>query len=190
MLLVAAVAVAALIALAVLVVGDPTRSRTAAARSASGDGPGSGLLVVPTGVGAPAFRLPRLGGGPPVSLAAERGHPVVVNFFASWCTECRAELRAFAQVAARPGDVLFVGVDTNDGSPATARGLLEAAGVRYPVAVDRAGAVANGEYLIQALPATVFVYADGRVAGHVYGALSVGELESWMARLTSNAHGA
>ena len=42
------------------------------------------------------WSLPRLGASGKVSLAQFRGHPVVVNFFASWCTVCASELPVFA----------------------------------------------------------------------------------------------
>jgi cytochrome c biogenesis protein CcmG/thiol:disulfide interchange protein DsbE len=164
---------------AYLAVPGPTQARTPTATS----GPGKGLPVIGTGRRAPAFRLPRLGGGPPVSLAAERGHPVVVNFFASWCPECRAELQAFATASERARTVRFIGVDTNDPTPSKAGQLLRAAGARYPVGVDSSASTASSSYGIVALPATVFVYPDGRVAGQVYGAQTVSTLRSWTDRL-------
>ena len=86
----------------------------------------------------PAFSLPTLRAADPVSLSAFRGKPVIVNFFASWCRDCRAELAAVA--TRRPGDatgrVAVVGVDSNETSEAAAERLLAAAQAAYPVAVD------------------------------------------------------
>ncbi|MGZ6793129.1 MAG: peroxiredoxin family protein [Mycobacteriales bacterium] len=60
-----------------------------------------------------SFALPRLDGSGQVRLADFRGRPTVVNFFASWCTACDAELPAFAQRARElKGKVDFVGVDS------------------------------------------------------------------------------
>jgi thiol-disulfide isomerase/thioredoxin len=60
-----------------------------------------------------AFSLPALNGNGWVRLAHYRGKPVVVNFFASWCTECQAELPGFRQEAiALRGKVIFIGVDS------------------------------------------------------------------------------
>lgn len=60
-----------------------------------------------------AFSLPRLNGTGWVRLANYRGKPVVVNFFASWCTQCQAELPGFVQEAsALRGKVVFIGVDS------------------------------------------------------------------------------
>lgn len=146
---------------------------------------GQGLAVAATGRPAPSFTLPRLGGGPPVSLAAEHDHPVIINFFASWCAECRAELHAFAQASSHAGDVRFIGIDVEDSTPRTAEKLLRSAGVHYPVGTDSSASTANGSYLIEALPATVFVATDGRIAGHAYGAQTVASLDHWIARLSA-----
>lgn len=147
-------------------------------------GPGKGLPILAKGTPAPGFSLPRLGGGAPVSLAAERGHPVVLNFFASWCADCRAELKAFAAVSNGPhGSVRFLGIDTNDPQPGQASALLRAAGDEYPVGTDRSAAVANGRYDILALPVTVFVGASGRIVGQVFGAQTVSSLRPWIKAL-------
>lgn len=159
----------------------------AGATTARADAPGAGLPQLRAGRHAPGFSLPRLGGGRPVRLSAYRGRPVVLNFFASWCPDCRAELGAFARVSdATVGRVAFVGVDTNDSSPAAARRLLSSAGDRYPVGIDSGAAVANGEYLVLALPATVFVAASGRVVGQVFGPQSAQSLDRWVHRLESS----
>lgn len=136
------------------------------------------------GRAAPGFSLRRLGGGPAVSLSAYKGHPVVLNFFASWCPDCRAELKAFATVSnGVAGKVGFVGVDTNDSNPAKAESLLRAAGDRYAVGVDPNASVANGKYLVQALPSTVFISASGHVIGQVFGTQTTTSLTKWVRRL-------
>jgi thiol-disulfide isomerase/thioredoxin len=69
-----------------------------------------------SGNGDPAhFDLPALNGPARVQLAAYRGKPVVVNFFASWCTQCRAELPAFASAAQDlKGKVVFIEVNSQE----------------------------------------------------------------------------
>lgn len=65
-----------------------------------------------TGVTEPdRFSLPKIQGDGQVELADYRGTPVVVNFFASWCTACDAELPGFSKVSKElRGEVQFVGV--------------------------------------------------------------------------------
>ena len=132
---------------------------------------------------APAFSLPQLGGGDAVSLASVRGSPVIVNFFASWCPDCRAELGAMATVArASAGHVAVIGVDSNESSVAAATQLLTAAHATYPVGLDSSAKVAT-RYLISALPVSYFVNAEGHVVGAALGPQTVTSLQRWVARL-------
>jgi thiol-disulfide isomerase/thioredoxin len=142
--------------------------------------------VLHAGAAAPAFSLPRLGGGTPVALSSLRGSPVIVNFFASWCPDCRSELAAIGSVAAQnSGRVAVIGVDSNDGNGAAAAKLLTAAHASYPVGVDTSAQVAS-KYLLTALPVTYFVNAQGRIVGSALGPQSVASLRRWVGRLTDS----
>ncbi len=139
------------------------------------------------GTVAPSFSLPRLGGGQTVSLTDTRGTPTVVNFFASWCKDCQAELSAFGALSAQiAGQVAIVGVDSNDTDPTLARSLLTTAKATYPVGVDNAATVATS-YLLSALPVTYFLDAQGRVVHVAFGALSLASLDHWVSRLTGKS---
>jgi peroxiredoxin len=141
--------------------------------------------VLKPGTVAPDFSLPSLAGTGSISLASFRGKPVIVNFFASWCRDCRGELGAMATVArTAKGRVAVVGVDANDNSEAEATSLLAAAGATYPVAVDAHATVAS-EYLVSALPVSYFVSAEGRVVGAALGPQTASSLQRWIARLGS-----
>jgi cytochrome c biogenesis protein CcmG/thiol:disulfide interchange protein DsbE len=122
--------------------------------------------------GAPAplaalYRHPSelLGGGKAAvrrQLAALRGHPVVVNKWASWCAPCRAEFPALQAAAARFGKrVAFVGLDAGDNA-ADARAFLARFPVPYPSFEDprERAAVALGAG--SAYPVTLFYDARGR----------------------------
>lgn len=136
---------------------------------------------------APGFTLERLGGGPPVSLSAFHGTPVVLSFFASWCPHCREDLSAFAAIArSSAGRVQVLGVDSNDGDGAAARRLLARAGSNYPVGVDPHASVAE-LYRIVALPVTYFLDRKGRVLGVDFGQLTVSKLEPWIHRLAGSS---
>jgi peroxiredoxin len=134
---------------------------------------------------APAFTLPRLGGGPAISLSGARGTPTIVNFFASWCRNCQAELSAFAQVSNRTdGKLAIIGVDSNDTDTARAESLLAGAGATYPVGIDGTAKVAT-DYLLAALPVTYFLDAQGRVVHVAFGAQTVSALNHWADALTA-----
>ena len=134
---------------------------------------------------APAFDLPRLGGGQPVSLSSSRGTPTIVNFFASWCRNCQAELTAFASLSARTGGkVAIVGVDSNDANGTAAETLLAKAKATYPVGVDSDAKVATS-YLLSALPVTYFLDANGQVVHVAFGAQTVASLSHWADVLTN-----
>ena len=137
---------------------------------------------------APAFSLPRLGGGPAVAYpvrGAEARRPVVLVFFASWCTPCRAELPAVARVADQVrgagGHVLFLGVDGND-DPASGLSFARHSGVSFAVGADRDSSLAP-KFSLVGYPGTVFIDASGNVAGSVRGPVTRATLERWVSRL-------
>lgn len=151
-----------------------TRAVTAAPPTQSF--PSAAPSVIPAGKSAPLFSLPPLNGTARVDLRSLLSRPVVVNFFASWCTECRAELGAMAAVA-RTYDrsVHFVGIDSSDRNFALSRQLLKGADAAYPVGLDPHGVWAS-VYLVSALPVTLFVDTAGRVVGELYGKQSIASL--------------
>lgn len=122
-----------------------------------------------------AFDLPRLDGDGRVALAAFSGTPVVVNFFASWCSACDAELPGFAKVSDElRGKVTFVGVNSLETGDRTL--MPRRHGITWwPLARDIGGS--NGSGLHDALgggnsmPLTAFYTPDGRLLGVDRGAL-------------------
>jgi len=147
------------------------------------------VAMLPVGSTAPAFALPRLGGGAPVTLASTRGTPTVVNFFASWCRDCQAELGNFASLATRTaGAVDVIGIDANDADGSAARTLLANAHATYPVGIDSQAATAT-TYLLTALPVTFFLDARGRVVHVSFGTQSLAALTHWTDRIAAGAVG-
>jgi thiol-disulfide isomerase/thioredoxin len=176
----AAVAGVCLVGFAVFVVlrGPFRPSSPSSARLAVNPPP-----VLGNGTVAPPFTLPALNGGTPVSLVTFRGGPVVLNFFASWCPDCRAELDAVATEArAAHGRVAFVGIDSNESSEATVVRLLTEAGATYPVGLDTNAKVATA-YLVSALPVTYFLDAQGKVVGTALGPQSITSLRRRVVQL-------
>lgn len=114
--------------------------------------------------------------GQELRLAADHGHVVVLNFWGSWCTVCQQEAPALA-VAARqfkPSGVQFVGVDVEDNT-ASAKAYMQQYGLSYPSLNDPGDLIAaefNQLIPISALPSTLVISPDGRIAGRVIGAAS------------------
>ena len=130
-------------------------------------------------VTAPALQLPRLGSAGDLSLAAYRGKVVVVNFWASWCVDCKLEAKTLAAAASRwrGKDVVFVGVDSKDLGSA-ARGYVSRYRVDYPVARDGSGSESD-RWGVTGYPETFFVDRTGQVVPpHVSGPITPALLDS------------
>jgi cytochrome c biogenesis protein CcmG/thiol:disulfide interchange protein DsbE len=129
------------------------------------------------------FTLPALGHtGQEVSLAQYQGRPVMVNFFASWCTPCKKETPLLAGFyRAHHGQLAIVGVDVND-STASALKFTHLAGVGYPVGTDPTGATAT-RYGVVAIPQTFFLDASHHIVKRVFGAVTMTELEAGLAAM-------
>jgi cytochrome c biogenesis protein CcmG/thiol:disulfide interchange protein DsbE len=132
---------------------------------------------------APAFELDNVHPGEaPVSLAAARGKPVVLNFWASWCVPCRREMPSFQAVhEATKERVTFLGVNNQDQRGPALR-LLAETGVRYSSGYDPAGEVALA-YGLYGMPTTVFISADGQLLERKTGEISRDQLEASIDRL-------
>jgi thiol-disulfide isomerase/thioredoxin len=111
------------------------------------------------------------------SLADFRGTPVVLNFWASWCPACVAEMPDFEEVHAALGeDVAFVGVNLREPDHGAAEQLVAETGVTYTLAQDPDGLLyANFDGI--AMPTSVFIDEDGNIVDTHSGALFASDLE-------------
>ena len=126
-----------------------------------------------TGTPLPEATLVDLQTEEPASLP--EGTPLVVNFWASWCTPCRKEMPAFQAVADAAGDqVAIVGITDEDDREASREAAADA-GATYPLYVDVDQSLLT-DLEISGLPGTVFVDEDGDVIGRHLGALTEDEL--------------
>ncbi|HEX4140626.1 MAG TPA: TlpA disulfide reductase family protein [Candidatus Methylacidiphilales bacterium] len=128
--------------------------------------------VIPTGGGenspllgkdAPTFTLPQLVGGD-FDLASEKGHVVVLDFWASWCGPCVRSLPGLVDlVATFPSDkVKLIGINQGE-APEQVKHFLEARGLKLRVALDADQSVGR-KYGVDAIPRTIVVGPDGKVA--------------------------
>ncbi len=113
-------------------------------------------------------------------LADHLGEVVVLNVWASWCAPCRAEAPELAALSRElePAGVQFVGLDTRD-SDVSARAFVDRFGIDYPNVIDRDGQLQllfSDTLPPQAIPSTLVVDREGRVAGRILGKASESSL--------------
>ncbi len=142
-------------------------------------------MLVPPPVGAPAESVAAEdlaadftftdGDGNAHTLSEFFGEPIVINFWASWCPPCKAELPAFDDAYAAYGDkVRFIMLNLTDGARETVDGVKEfvtKGGYTFPVYYDTLLEGAN-TYAAYSIPMTVFIDADGKVTATKVGMLS------------------
>ena len=121
---------------------------------------------------------------PPIHLANLRGKPVVINFWASWCSPCADEaplLQAAWQHAGTKG-VIFIGIDYQD-TQSDGLSFLQKQGITYPSAIDANGATAIN-YGVTGTPETFFIDRRGVVVATVRSQITAQQLQTDVALLT------
>jgi cytochrome c biogenesis protein CcmG, thiol:disulfide interchange protein DsbE len=116
---------------------------------------------------APEFQLKTLD-GKDISLADSRGKVILLNFWATWCGPCRAEIPSLIQLQKRYSDKLqIIGLDVDDEDADDVRKVVTAEGINYPVALASPQVrMAYGG--ITALPTVFVINSEGRaVQKHV-----------------------
>ena len=136
---------------------------------------------------AKSFSVAELGQpGSRVTLASYAHHPLIINFFASWCTPCQRETPLLAKFyLSMHGRVRVLGIDSNDETAAALR-FVRKTGVRYPVGFDPYPATATTSYGVYALPQTFFLNARHQIVLHVLGALTTKDLTRGVSLMDSD----
>ena len=115
------------------------------------------------------------------SHLADDRRPVIVNFWATWCIPCRAEMPALQAYAESHPELLILGIATeSEGSEA--RDFAASVGALYPLAIDHSGVIVN-RFMVGALPTTVLISPQGTVAGTVFGELDSDDLDQLVSLL-------
>lgn len=128
------------------------------------------------------FKLTEVGSGQPVDVAALKGKPLVINFWATWCVPCYTEHGVLTRTATRMGsDVQFLGVVFDDEESRILR-FLDKNGRAYPTLVDEKGQVAIA-YGVYGVPETFFVDAAGMIVAKHEGPLDDATLAGYLANL-------
>ena len=138
------------------------------------------------GRAAPDFLLQTPDGGQ-LRLSDLRGHPVLVNFWASWCTPCREEMPDIVRAYAAHGGagLKIVAVDLQENADQV-RSFAGEFGMTFPIAIDRTGAVASAWRIggpIKGIPSSYFLDAGGVVRARVFGPLTAQTLSDNLATI-------
>ncbi len=127
----------------------------------------------PSKVEAPDFTVENAD-GEEGKLSDYVGKPIVLNFWASWCSPCKSEMPEFNEAWEElDGEVQFLMVNMTDGSRETvdtAKEYVEGQGFSFPVFFDT-GSEAAMAYSAYSLPTTYFIDAEGYVVARAVGAI-------------------
>jgi thiol-disulfide isomerase/thioredoxin len=142
--------------------------------------PGLGQSVIPIRAGSTLdFELQDLDGNP-MRLSQFRGHPVIVDFWATWCPPCRKQIPELKDLYSRYHkskglEIIGVACDTIQGDGVRDIGpFVRKFKINYPVLVASAPVVDS--LGVEAIPTTLFIGRDGRLVQKVRGAGRPGEL--------------
>ncbi len=118
--------------------------------------------------------------GETVRLSEFLGKPIVLNFWASWCPPCKAELPDFEAACKKyDGEVTFLMVNLTDGQRETveiAKSFIASKGYTFPVYFDT-NYEASYKYGLSSIPQTYFIDAKGNVVARATGMISAAQLE-------------
>ncbi|CAM3420282.1 redoxin domain-containing protein [Hydrogenibacillus schlegelii] len=130
---------------------------------------------------APDFTAALLDGGT-VTLSELRGHPVLLNFWATYCPSCIDEMPAIESVYQKFKDDGFIVIGINTGESAvTIQGYVRRTGVTYPIALDREATITK-RYRVYDLPRSIFIAPDGTVAVDHIGPMTAEMVERFYAK--------
>ncbi|MBI3959837.1 MAG: TlpA family protein disulfide reductase [Chloroflexi bacterium] len=114
-------------------------------------------------------------------LASLRGRPVIVNFWATWCGPCRAEMPELVAMHRSNPALVVLEVNTQERLEVI-RPFTEEFGMTMPVLVDEAGAV-RILYGVRAMPTTLFIDAEGLISARWAGLLTGDQLAQFVTQL-------
>lgn len=148
---------AAIMLMSLLMLASPCMAQSSVDNLLSG----LNLSEYPSGMWPPPFKGQTLS-GEAVSLAALKGRVVLVNFWASWCVECRPEMPMFEQLhqAFAQQGLTVLGINHRESATRIAR-FAERIGLTFPLVFDPQGEI-TASYGVIGLPSTFLVARDGR----------------------------
>lgn len=172
------------LAAALLLFGGDLFNKTESADlpQVSDDGGGPNLDTIQE-IGAPAydFTLQDLDGNA-VTLSDLQGHPVILNFWATWCAPCRIEMPEFQTVYENhpDGDLAIVAVNLDEPADRVTNFFRDDLGLTFTALLDDGGVIAD-QYGVFTYPTTYFIDADGVVTAVHRGSLTEKYIEDYLA---------
>ena len=121
--------------------------------------------------------------GRPLSLASLRGHPVWINFWATWCPPCQRETPNLRDAfeAHKADGLVLIAIDVQEEAGGV-RDYATKYGLTYPVGLDVTGAVFR-TYRIFGLPSHYFIDRDGVIRGRYFGPLTREQIDKQLATI-------
>ncbi len=120
------------------------------------------------GTKAPDFELKTLS-GETVKLSSFKGKKVMLNFWATWCPPCKAEMPEMEQFYKQGNNdvvILAVNIDTEN----DVKGFADKNGITFPILLDKENKV-NGMYQIISIPTTFFIDRNGVIKNKYTGSM-------------------
>ena len=126
---------------------------------------------------APDFTLPDQN-GKPLMLSAYKGKVVLLDFWATWCGGCKTELPWYVEFDHKYRDkgLAIVGVSMDDGGMKVVKPFLAERHINYDVVIGNDGLA--GKYGLSAMPMTLLIDRDGRIAVSHSGVVNRASFES------------
>lgn len=120
-----------------------------------------------------------------VDLKVETGKVSVVNVWASWCAPCRAEAPILAALSQKYPETNFLGILTRD-SEVAARAFQKRFALPFPTLIDDSILVGfRGTLSANAIPTTLVIDKNGRVAARISGAVTVASLSNLIEKISA-----
>ena len=141
--------------------------------------PGNNQVEFPErGSVAPDFELNTLN-GETMSLSAYRGHPVLLNFWATWCGPCVLEMPLIEnRYQEHSPELVVLGVNASESTPVV-DAFVEELNLSFEILLDTRGRV-HEQFRVYAFPTTFVIDKDGKVVAQHVGILSEGKLDEYL----------
>ena len=171
---IAAVVLIALLGVAIVQAMDKKAEPENVSQEAANMG---GLKV---GAKAPDFELKTLAGDT-VKLSDFKGKKVMLNFWATWCPPCKAEMPAMEEFHKEAGDdvvILAVNIDPH----LDVKAFVDENGITFPIPLDEEDIV-NETYQVLSIPTTYFIDTKGNIGNKYIGAMNLDAMKQYTKEL-------